>query len=273
MLAETRRLRIVELLRQRGSGAVSIAELSQLLTVSEMTIRRDLDILEEKSILRRVHGGAVAYAVEDIGKPFQDRAQQSSPEKEAIGHCAAQLVENGDRIILDAGTTTFEIAHHLANKSRLTVITNNIPVVEELSRYPHINTILLGGILKHKELCTIGMMVTQALSVLTADKVFLSANGVSIRMGATDPDMAEAEVKRAMIRSAREVILTADSTKYGQVALFQVASLSEIHKFVTDDAIRDEAIQELETEGVQVINLRRQMPAGIMARPESPDPN
>jgi DeoR family fructose operon transcriptional repressor len=125
MLAELRRLRIAEYIRQREGGVMSVAELSQLLAVSEMTIRRDLVLLESKSILRRIHG-AIAYRHWG-DKPFSDR-QPAIPQKKVIGWLAAQLVKDGDRIILDAGTTTMQVAYNLTRKNRLTVITNNIPI-------------------------------------------------------------------------------------------------------------------------------------------------
>ena len=257
MLAETRRMQIVDLLRQQEKGAVSIVELSKLLHVSEMTIRRDLDFLEARAILRRVHGGAVAFSLEEPGVPFRDRTTEADPQKKTIGWTAAQLVNDGDVVILDAGTTTLEVARNIGCKNNLTVITNNIPAAEELASCPQINTIMLGGILKHIELCTVGPIVKQALTYLTADKVFLSVTGISLRRGITDPDMAEVEVKQAMMRAANEVILVADSSKWNLTTLVQIAPLSAIHKWVTDDHVSSETIQALENEGVQIITPER----------------
>lgn len=258
MLAETRRMQIIELLRQRGNGAVSISELSKLLKVSEMTIRRDLDYLEERTVLRRVHGGAVAFGpLDGTERPFLERSHEADPQKKVIGLTAAQLVEDGDVIILDAGTTTREVARNLGCKSNLTVITNNIPVAQDMADCIHVNTILLGGMLKHIELCTVGTMVKQSLSVLSADKVFLSVSGISLRRGVTDPDMAEVEVKQAMIRAAARVILVADSTKWDVTTLVQIAELRQIHQWVTDDQISEEAVKILEEAGIEVITPSR----------------
>jgi DeoR/GlpR family transcriptional regulator of sugar metabolism len=154
MLAELRRLRIAEYLRQRESGVVGVAELSQLLTVSEMTIRRDLALLQSKSILRRVHGGAIVNQSTEGDKPFSDRSNRANPQKRIIGWLAAQLVQDDDRIILDAGTTAQQVAYNLTCKNRLTVITNNIPISKVLSACPNITILLLGGTVKHIELCT-----------------------------------------------------------------------------------------------------------------------
>jgi DeoR/GlpR family transcriptional regulator of sugar metabolism len=258
MLAELRRLRIVEYIRKRERGVVSVAELSQLLAVSEMTIRRDLALLESQAILRRVHGGAIAYQPSEGDRPFLDRSTRANPQKKVIGWLAAQLVQDGDRIILDAGTTTMQVAYNLTRKNRLTVITNNLPISVVLSDYPNITIVLLGGIVKHMELCTTGNMVRQSLSLLSADKYFLSATSFSIGMGAMETDMAETEVKQAMLRSAGEVILVADSVKFEMTSLIQVAPINHIHKIVTDDGLPLETIHAIESQGVEVITPQRQ---------------
>lgn len=262
MLAETRRMQIVDLLRQQEKGAVTIVELSKLLRVSEMTIRRDLDFLEARAILRRVHGGAVAFSLDEPGRPFLDRKAEADPQKKTIGWTAAQLVKDGDVVILDAGTTTLEVARNIGNKNNLTVITNNIPAAEELAGCPQVNTIMLGGILKHIELCTVGPIVKQALGYLTADKVFLSVTGISLQRGITDPDMAEVEVKQSMMRAANQVILVADSSKWDIATLVQIAPLSGVNQWVTDDSIPLEVIEAVENEGVEVITPDRMRRVG-----------
>ena len=260
MLAETRRKQIIDLLHQREAGAVSIIELSKELKVSEMTIRRDLDFLEKKDLLRRVHGGAVAFALDEPGTPFRERTSEADFQKKAIAWAAAMLVNEGETIILDAGTTTRELARNLVNKNKLTIITNNILIAEEMALCPQITTILLGGILKHIEVCTVGSMVKQSLTYLSANKFFLSAAGISLKRGLTDPDLAEVEIKQAMMRSAEEIILVADSTKVNVTALVQIAPIRAIHKWVTDDNVSPETVAAFEAEGVEVItpSLRTQ---------------
>jgi DeoR/GlpR family transcriptional regulator of sugar metabolism len=222
-----------------------------------MTIRRDLAVLERQSVLHRVHGGAVAHQPTDEDKSFAYRSAQADPQKKIIGWLAAQMVDDGDRVILDAGTTTLQVAHHLACRSSLTVITNNLPVAKELSQWSQIVIILLGGIVKHHEMCTVGTMVKQSLSLLSADKYFLSATSFSVGMGAMERDMAETEVKQAMLRSAEETILVIDSSKFDVTSLIQVAPLKQIHKIITDDRLPAEAIQAIEAHGVEVITPSR----------------
>ena len=148
MPAEARRLQIIEMLGKTGTGVISVAGLARLLDVSEMTIRRDLDWLEARSILTRVHGGAMAIQ-KDEESPFDDRLKKSNPQKIAIGWAAANLINDGERIILDAGTTTQQLARNLAGRSALTVITNNVHILIELAKSPQIETVILGGTFHH----------------------------------------------------------------------------------------------------------------------------
>jgi DeoR family transcriptional regulator, fructose operon transcriptional repressor len=261
MPAEARRMQIIDILNRAGNGVVGVNDLARQLSVSEMTIRRDLDWLEQRSILTRIHGGALAYQGDDLGeieeKSFQDRLKESNTQKKAIGWAAAQLVQDGDRIILDAGTTTQQIARHLSGKTNLTIITNNLAVGSELARFPHIDTIVLGGNLKQQELCTVGPMAKQGMSILAADKVFLSTSGFTTRSGITEMDMREVEIKQAMMQAARRIILVADSTKYGLTQLVRVCPIQAIHILVTDSLLPPEAQAELEAEGLRVITPDR----------------
>jgi len=263
MLGATRRKQIVDLLRGKENGTVTISELSEALRVSKMTIHRDLEFLENKDLLRCVHGGAVAFSLDETGAPFLDRVSSADSQKKEIAQIAAQLVNDGDILILDAGTTTREVARNLVTKNKITVITNNIPVAVELGPCQQINSIMLGGVIKHIELCTVGGMVKQALSYLSADKLFLSAAGISLKRGLTDTDMAEVEVKQAMIHAAAKVILVSDSSKVNIHAMVKIAPIQEIHIWVTDDRVDPEMITAVEALGIQVITPSRKL-AGIV---------
>lgn len=253
MLAEQRRAIILETLAQSGQS-VLVTELSRLFQVSTMTIRRDLDLLEAAGQVRRVHGGAVAALPrEDTGQPFVKRSAERGPQKQAIGQLAASLVQDGDRILVDAGTTTLAMAERLGCLKRLTVITHALPVALALCASENVSTLVLGGILKQKEQCAVGPMVAQALERFSVDKVFLSAAGFETEKGLSDPDLMEAEVKQAMIGAARQVILLADSRKWGQVHLVQIAPWSQIHTLVSDSGLPLPARQALTDLGVQVL--------------------
>jgi DeoR family fructose operon transcriptional repressor len=257
MLTEERQARILEVLSESKKGVVTVSALSQLFSVSGMTIRRDLSRLEEAGLVRRVHGGAVSYEGVVYEKPFLTREEEYGREKQEIGRLAAQMIANGQTIILDAGTTTQQIARNLAQKEGLTVVTHAIPVAVALSNYLRIQTIMLGGMLKRKELCMVGPPVIEELSRMSVDKLFLSAAGFTVERGATDPDIRETEVKRAMVKAAKEVILVADSSKYGYVAFAQIAPLRAIHTIVTDEGLPAGAIEAIEAEGLKVITPGR----------------
>ena len=254
--SESRRIRILEQIRRSPDGVVSISQLSQALSVSEMTIRRDLDWLAERRILARVHGGAVAYPGAPSEPAFGDRLNDFNPQKQAIGWAAAQLVKDGERIILDAGTTTRHVARNLAVRQGLTILTNNLVITQELAELPEFSTILLGGQLKHRELCTVGEMVKDSLRNFAVDRCFLSASGFDLQ-GAYDPDLREVEVKRAMLQAARQVILVADSSKFGLTALVRIAPLASFHQLVTDDNLPADAQSALEAMGLEVITPAR----------------
>jgi DeoR/GlpR family transcriptional regulator of sugar metabolism len=253
MFTETRRRRILQILIESENATVSVERLSEMLGVSTMTVRRDLDWLEERSLLQRVHGGAIAVESAPTWKPFGERRAEFSREKQAIAWLAAQLVNDGERIIIDSGTTTHLLARHLDCRKDLVAITNSLPAAEELARCPDITTITLGGLLKPREMCTVGPMVTEVLARLSVDRLFLSAAGFDAARGVTDPDLREVEVKRAMMAAAREVVLVADSSKWGQVALAQVAPLSAIRTLVTDADLPAEALGVIEATGVRVV--------------------
>jgi DeoR family transcriptional regulator, fructose operon transcriptional repressor len=263
MFVESRRNQILSLLRSAESDVLSIADLSKLLNVSEMTVRRDLDSLEEKSLIKRVPGGAFARRFATVENSLEERAGQHHLQKAAIGRLAVRFIQPGDSILLDAGTTTQQIATLLAempggmDAKGVTVITNNLTVALTLSDVPNIKTHLLGGQLKPRERCTVGMNTRQMLANFRVDKCFLSTAGFSLRSGITDIDLAEVEIKQGMIEAAREVTLVADSSKYNVVGLIKVASLSAAARLICDDGLDADAINEMEAEGIEVITPAR----------------
>lgn len=251
MLADQRRALILDLLNERAAS-ISVVEFSALFKVSTMTIRRDLDLLEEQKRIQRVHGGAMLLR-EDLGKSFYHRQPESSEEKNAIGSLAATQVEDHDTVLLDAGTTTLAMATEMKCLKDVTVITHALPVAQALCACEYVQVISLGGTLKRKEQCTVGPMVVQALSKFMVDKLFLSAAGIDLDHGLTDPDMMETEVKQAMIRSARKVFLVADSSKWGTTHLVQIAEWTSVHVLISDSGLSGSTREELEARGVQVI--------------------
>lgn len=253
MLKAEREAEVLRLLIGTDGGVLRVSQLSEALTVSEMTIRRDLASLEQQGLVRRVHGGAMHVSnTLLLEKSFTDRGREYNREKAVIGRLAASLVGEGDVVILDAGTTTLQVARHLETR-HLTVVTNALPVATELAGREGVSAILLGGNLKGPELCTVGPITTESLSQMAADTVFLSCAGFSPERGLTDPDLREAEVKRAMMRASRRAVLVADSSKFGSVSFAHIAALESLQVLVTDAGLAPEAQQVLQARGVRVM--------------------
>jgi DeoR family fructose operon transcriptional repressor len=254
--ADIRRRAIVEALMQHQ--AVRVTELSQAFGVSEVSVRRDLTHLERQGFLRRIHGGAVpaphaqtpaSQAVVSIGA--------HAVEKASIGCAAAELVRPGERLIFDSGATVLEVARHLPPDLResgnLTVITSSLPIVRELGPCKGIHLILLGGVFLSQYEAVIGPPTIAQLNELHADKLFLGADGLTFARGVTTANMLEAEVDRAAIAAASQVIVVADSSKVGLIGLTTIMPLADIKKLVTDGGAPAAFVDELRRQGVEVI--------------------
>lgn len=252
-LSVERRRRIVELAVAEGS--VRVFALSQRFGVSEVTIRADLRALAADGALIRTRGGAIAPS-ETLSTAFSLRALHNHAQKQGIGRAAAALVRPGDTILLDAGTTAMEMARHLpATLSPLTVVTNALNVAMHVGSIPGARIILAGGSLNSETISTLGMLAERDLSDLMVDKLFLGAHSLDAVMGIADLSVEIARVKSAMIRASREVILLADSSKWGRSAVARVAPLSAIHTWITDSGLSDDirsAVAKFEIRLVEV---------------------
>ncbi len=227
--------RIAFILREiEDHGSVSVVDLAQRLHVSDMTIRRDLADLEETGQVRRVHGGAVSARGRSFEPSIVLRQAESREAKAAIGKTAAELVADGDSIILDVGTTTMELAGFLVGRHNLTVITPSLSIASLLVSQPDIRVILPGGIVRHGELSMTGDLTRKAFEGLFVDRLFLGVGAIDTRAGLTEYNWDDALVKQAMIESAKEVIVLADASKFGKVAFARVAPIQSIHQLVTD---------------------------------------
>ncbi len=247
--------RIAFILREiEEHGSVSVVDLAQRLGVSDMTIRRDLVDLEEKGQVRRVHGGAVSARGRSFEPSIVLRQGESREAKAAIGRTAAELVADGDSIILDVGTTIMELAACLLGRHNLTVITPSLSIASLLVNQPDIRVILPGGIVRHGELSMVGDLTRKAFEGLFVDRLFLGVGALDARAGLSEYNWDDALVKQAMIESAKEVIVLADATKFGKVAFARVAPIHCIHQLVTDQAPPPALQKALDRAGV-VIHL------------------
>lgn len=253
MLTAERLALIRQIVRRQSS--VSVAELARMCNTSEVTIRRDLSQLEQEGIVTRVRGGAILadLAPEFLASRFEEHRAVNYSQKRAIGEAAAGLIEPGDTVLIDAGTTTLELVRHLSGKRGLTVIATSIRIAEELEQVTGVNTILTGGTLRSSTTSLVNPMMDQSLASVIASRAFLGISGVSTEHGFTTGDFAEADVKKQLIAHAREIIVLADSSKLGKVSPAFVARLDQAHLLVTDDGAAGEYVQSLETQGLKVL--------------------
>jgi len=251
MVPAERRKQILELIEKRNS--ISVVELCQLLEVSDMTIRRDLRILSNRGLLERVHGGALSRRGRSYEPPYLTRATNHILQKEIIGRRAASLVNEGDSIALDVGTTTFELAKDLLKTPNLTIITASLPIANVLSEALNIRLILTGGIVRPQELSLIGQTAEQTYQQYHVDKAFVGVGGLHHEAGLTEYNLEDALVKKAMIKNAEQVIVVADSSKLGEICFASVAPLSVVDTLVTDADAPAEIIDLLRARDIEII--------------------
>lgn len=248
MLAAQRRARILGELDR--DGTVKVSDLVSLLGVSDMTIRRDLAALQREGLLEKVHGGALALAEPSTSEPgFEAKSARRLAEKEAIAVRAAAMVRPGSAIAISAGTTTHAFARYLVDVPDLTVVTNSIRVADVLHRSaPESTSVLLTGGLRTPSDALVGPLAIAALGSLHLDSVYMGVHGMDGEAGFSTPNLLESETNRAMVRSARELIVVADSTKWGVVGLSSMARLRDASVVITDTGLPPQAVAVLTEE-------------------------
>lgn len=251
LLAEPRRMKILEWLQEEGSARVR--DLSVAFAVSEATIRQDLERLDTDGYVVREHGGAYLKSMPQQVQSMSLQHLANMDAKRKIGRAAAALVGNGETIILDSGSTTTEIANSLTGHDSLNVITNAINIALLLGALPSMTVHLSGGLFKAPTLSVTGEKSGDFFNGIFAEKLFLATAAVSFEAGLTFPAMADLYVKRAMIKAASKVYLVADSTKIGRTSFSSLGPIDLIGGFITDDGITDEDRAEFERRGIEVI--------------------
>lgn len=236
---------------------VSVIEMAELFDVSEITIRRDLDELVEARLLERVHGGArrnIRYGVEPS---VMLRCQQNIKEKYAIATQAAKIVEEGDAIALEAGSTTLALAQQIAQRQwdNLQVTTNSFPILNILIHIPTITVIFIGGLLDHNEACTYGPFTEDNLSHLKVKKLFTGCRGLDLNIGRTNDFQASLEIDtvRAFSNASEKLYLLADHTKFGRVFPLQLLSVDKIDVLITSELTPQSTLQLYQDLGVEII--------------------
>jgi DeoR/GlpR family transcriptional regulator of sugar metabolism len=248
MLVAERQRKLAELVNERQS--IRVTELSQIFSVTEETIRRDLEKLEKENLLRRSHGGAVSIQKEEAEVSYVEREITNAADKKNIALEAIKHIEQGDQIVLDASTTAWYMAKELPDMP-LTVLTNSIKVVMELSKKEQVRVHSTGGLLLPQSLSYVGPLAERSLNAYHVNKVFLSCKGVHPDKGLTDANEFQALLKKKMMEIADQTILLADASKFGVRAFAQIADLNDVDLIITNKSINNDAagaIKEKEIE-------------------------
>ncbi|OGO61490.1 MAG: hypothetical protein A2032_07010 [Chloroflexi bacterium RBG_19FT_COMBO_49_13] len=232
---------------------VRMNDLSRMLDTSEATVRRDLEWLEREGTLERTHGGAMLSQRMTHEPEYVQRAHTNPEEKRLIGELAASLIEDGDVVFINSGTTTAQVIRHIRSGAGVTVISNNLYAALEVGEAGFIHH-LIGGEFQPHSNSVAGRFAIDNLRQVYADKAILGVDGISLIHGCTVPSNAEAEVIKQMIeRTNGKIFIVADHSKWGVVSNFQIASIDEIDKLITDEAIDPSTLDSLAAHSVEIL--------------------
>ncbi len=249
----SRRAKILEEIELKGQ--VSVTDLSKMFKISEVTIRNDLAHLEKQNMLIRARGGAIKikYYRMGIDPSISDKQKEYLKEKQRIAQAAIKLIEEGDTIVLDSGTTTTEIAKLLGKFKNLTIITNALNIAIILSEYEGFNIFMPGGILRKKSLSLVGVLADENFGKFYCDKLFLGVDGFDTTHGLSTPNSEEAHLNQIMIHTAKRVIVVTDSRKFLRRRFAFIGPITCVNTVITDSGIREEDKSRLEKNGIEVI--------------------
>ena len=251
---ERRKLSILEDLAT--SRVVTVAQLSRKLGISAVSIRSDLQNLEARGLLRRIRGGAVSVPQTILEWSFTEKMAMHREEKERIGRAASSLIQNGDVVIMDSGTTVVQVARHISQailtSGQLTVVTSSLPIARELGSWKSVHLILLGGVYLPEQEVVVGPQALVSLAQLHANKMFLGAGGISLDSGPTSATVLDAEVDRASVRASDSVIAVVDSSKIGRKGLASVVPITDLDVLITDTGAPAEFVAEARALGLDV---------------------
>lgn len=251
MLIDERRRHI--LLQIQNHGRVVVQELAQTLGISQITIRKDLEHLQSKGLVQRTHGGALPVLTGALFDPtLHEKETQHSQEKQRIATAAARLVQEGQCVMLDSGTTTTAVAHALRRFTRLTVITNAINIAADLTG-TEFEVIVVGGTLRKNSFSLVGPLAEDVLDEMHADILFLGVDGFDPEGGLTTPNVLESRVNRSMVQAAKRVVVVCDSTKFGRRSLSRIVPATQVHCVITDRGLSEKNAEILRGEGIDLI--------------------
>jgi DeoR family transcriptional regulator, aga operon transcriptional repressor len=251
MLIDERRRHILSLVQNQGR--VLVGELSQTLGISQITIRKDLEHLQSRGLVQRTHGGALRLQSGALFDPsLQEKQKQHSQEKQRIADEAARMVQEGQCVMLDSGTTTTAVAHALMRFSQLTLITNAVNIAADLAN-TNFEVILIGGALRKNSSSLVGPLAEDVLDEMHADILFLGVDGFDVETGITTPNVLESRVNRAMVKASRRVVVVCDSTKFSRRSLSRIVPTSAIHCVITDTNLPRETEEALRNQNLELI--------------------
>ncbi|MBC2579443.1 DeoR/GlpR family DNA-binding transcription regulator [Clostridium sp. DJ247] len=251
MLAQERQEEILKLIKEHKN--IKTSQLMEMFNVSNETIRRDLDYLEQQGCLKKVYGGAILTKKLSWEPPLNERTLIKRKEKLAIARECAKIINDDEIIFIDSGTTPLEVVKNLKNKRNLTIFTISLPVANFVINELDAKCIILGGEVRKKEQSLNGPITELILNNLHFDKAILSAGGIDSKIGLTDYDLNDVSVKKKVVHSVDETIVVADSSKFGVKALAQVAALNELSVIITDENIDKEWQDTILKHGVDLI--------------------
>ena len=249
MQTEERRSRLLEMVR--GQGFASFRDLAGQLEVSESTVRRDLDYLEETGVAKRTHGGVFYTGPSPKLAHFEQRQQVQWDKKQAIAQAAAELIEDGDTLLLDGGSTTYELAQLLVGRP-LQVVTNSLPVANLFMSSPNSELVIIGGYVHARTGVSLGPYADQMLSTLHVRRAVLSTAGIT-KQGYFNSNLLLVGTEMAMMKAADEVIIVADSTKFGHKSLSHLCPLGTVNTLVVDNEITEDWRSEVVAAGVKLV--------------------
>jgi DeoR family transcriptional regulator of aga operon len=252
LLAEQRRRKVLDLIEQKGQ--ITVRDIVERFSVSSVTARGDLDVLGTTGTVVRTHGGAVRRLEANQDYPLRLKETLHHSEKVRIGRAAADRIQPNEVVILDSGTTTVEIARQLKTRGlqSVTVITNALNIASELMDAIGISVIVVGGILRPVSGSFVGPQAEAMLKELHADRLFLAVDGFDLEIGASTPDILEAQLNNLMMHVSKEINVVADFSKLGRRSISRIGSLDRVHRLITDSRAADDFTAALRKRDIQV---------------------
>ncbi|MGB9763333.1 MAG: DeoR/GlpR family DNA-binding transcription regulator [Minisyncoccia bacterium] len=250
-MKEDRLNQILEIIRIEN--VISTKKLKRLIGVSEATIRRDLEELAKRGLIRRVFGGAVKIDSIDVELSFKEKMKINISEKKSIALYAANLVKNGERIFLESGTTVYYMIKNLKNKKDISVVTNCLNVANEILKLQGINLTLVGGELREKTYNLIGPLTELVLRNICLDKAFIGVDGIDLAHELTSFNLDEANAMKIVIDNAKETYVLADNTKFEKFAHFKISSFEKITTIITDSGLDKNIVEKYKQKGIRLL--------------------